>query len=130
MEWHDASSQSAAAANRARATRVRILPSALVLLLLVACTSTSRQHRANVMTADALTARVDSVFADIRDDAPGCAVGAYRNGEMVLAKGYGLANTEDGRRITHDVRLGLCGQAVHCPGGDVARRASSLIAVR
>lgn len=68
-------------------------------LLLAACTATAEQHRADAMP-DLLMARVDSVFADIRHDAPGCAVGVYRNGEMVLAKGYGLANLEDGRRIT------------------------------
>jgi len=70
------------------------------LLLLVACTFSGQQPRLKPTANDVLTARVDSVFADIRDDEPGCAVGAYRSGEMVLARTYGVANTEDGRRIT------------------------------
>jgi len=69
-------------------------------LVLLACASTGDPRRSGLPGPDVLTARVDSVFADIRHDGPGCAVGAYRNGELVLAKGYGLANVEDGRRIT------------------------------
>jgi len=52
--------------------------------------------------ADArLSAQVDALFlGQIRPDGPGCAVGVYRNGEIVLARGYGVANIEDGRPIT------------------------------
>lgn len=73
---------------------------AVPMLLLAACTATVKARHAAVTKPDSLTARVDSVFADIRHDGPGCAVGAYRNGELLLAKVYGLANVEDGRRIT------------------------------
>ena len=42
--------------------------------------------------------RVDSVFADYNTtDAPGCALGVYRNGKMLYARGYGLADLE--RRV-------------------------------
>jgi len=40
-------------------------------------------------------ARVDRVFAAYdRTDSPGCAVGVYRDGHAVLARGYGMANLE------------------------------------
>jgi CubicO group peptidase (beta-lactamase class C family) len=42
--------------------------------------------------------RVDSVFAQWdRPDSPGCAVGVYRDGRIVHARGYGLADLE--RRV-------------------------------
>jgi CubicO group peptidase (beta-lactamase class C family) len=48
----------------------------------------------------ALNARVDALFTTaIRPDGPGCAVGVYRRGEVVIAKGYGLANVETGQPI-------------------------------
>lgn len=71
-----------------------------VLLLLFGCTSAGERRRADVAAPEMQAARVDSVFGDIRHDAPGCAVGVYRDGEPLLAKVYGLANVEDGRRIT------------------------------
>ena len=45
-------------------------------------------------------ARIDSVFAFIKPDAPGCAVGIYRNGELTWARGYGLASVEHQVPIT------------------------------
>jgi CubicO group peptidase (beta-lactamase class C family) len=76
------------------------LSSILAVILLAGCKSAGELAHTNGQVANVLSARVDSVFADIRDDSPGCAVGVYRNGEVVLAKGYGLANLEDGRRIS------------------------------
>ena len=47
--------------------------------------------------AEILATRVDSIFSDLdRDDSPGCAVGVYRAGEVLLAKGYGMASLEHG----------------------------------
>ena len=49
----------------------------------------------------ALSAQVDALFQrEIRPDTPGCAVGVYRSGEIVLVRGYGVASIEDGRPIT------------------------------
>lgn len=45
-------------------------------------------------------ARIDSVFADIPANAPGCTVGAYRDGELIIARSYGLASIEESRPIT------------------------------
>lgn len=46
---------------------------------------------------------VDQVFAEWdRDDSPGCAVGIYKDGEIVFARGYGMSNLEHGIPITPD----------------------------
>jgi CubicO group peptidase (beta-lactamase class C family)/N-acyl-D-aspartate/D-glutamate deacylase len=45
--------------------------------------------------------RVDSVFADLQGPiSPGCAVGVYRAGELLYARGYGMADLERGVPIT------------------------------
>lgn len=50
---------------------------------------------------DSFTVRVDSIFrAFDRTDSPGCAVGAYRDGRILYARGYGMANLELGGPIT------------------------------
>lgn len=50
---------------------------------------------------DSATARVDSVFRALdRTDSPGCAVGVYRDGRIVYARGYGMASLELGSPIT------------------------------
>ncbi len=42
-----------------------------------------------------LAAKVDELFRDYdRTDTPGCAVGVYRDGRIVYARGYGMANLE------------------------------------
>jgi CubicO group peptidase (beta-lactamase class C family) len=44
-----------------------------------------------------LTGRVDAVFRDLdRSDSPGCALGVYRDGRILYARGYGMANLELG----------------------------------
>jgi CubicO group peptidase (beta-lactamase class C family) len=46
-------------------------------------------------------ARVDSVFAPLTSTAgPGCALGILRDGHLVYARGYGMANLETGTAIT------------------------------
>ena len=38
-------------------------------------------------------AAVDEVFSDLtKSGSPGCALGVYRDGKIIYAKGYGLAN--------------------------------------
>jgi CubicO group peptidase (beta-lactamase class C family) len=45
--------------------------------------------------ADSTARRIDAVFAKFdRPDAPGCALGVYRSGRTVYARGYGSANLE------------------------------------
>src|SRR5258706_13599756 len=46
-------------------------------------------------------AAVDEVFGDLtKSGSPGCALGVYRDGKIVYAKGYGLANVEENVAIT------------------------------
>ena len=49
---------------------------------------------------DGVLTAVDSVFAFARGDSPGCAVAAARAGAPLLARGYGMADLEQGTRIT------------------------------
>jgi CubicO group peptidase (beta-lactamase class C family) len=50
---------------------------------------------------DKKTAAVDEVFSDLtKAGSPGCALGVYRDGEIVYSKGYGLANLEENVAIT------------------------------
>jgi len=43
---------------------------------------------------------IDTVFADISNDEPGCAVGVIHKGDFIHRAGYGLANMEHGIPIT------------------------------
>ena len=47
-----------------------------------------------------LHGKVDKLFATIAGTTPGCAIGVFRSGEILFAKGYGLANLERGASIT------------------------------
>src|SRR5438132_3048068 len=47
------------------------------------------------------TVAVDEIFVDLtKAGSPGCALGVYREGKMVYARGYGLANLEQNVPIT------------------------------
>jgi len=50
---------------------------------------------------ESIARQVDAVFARYdRPDSPGCALGVYRGGRMVYAKGYGSAHLELGVKLT------------------------------
>jgi CubicO group peptidase (beta-lactamase class C family) len=69
------------------------------LLLALASVPIRAQHV--IGARDSLSARVDSVFrAFDRTDGPGCALGVYRDGRIVYARGYGMANLELGVPIS------------------------------
>jgi CubicO group peptidase (beta-lactamase class C family) len=68
--------------------------------LLVSASAASLSAQYIIGTRDSLTARVDSVFrAFDRTDSPGCALGVYRDGRIIYARGYGMANLESGVAI-------------------------------
>src|SRR2546423_1859077 len=68
------------------------------LLVLWAAAPASAQYI--IGERDSLTRRVDSVFrAFDRTDSPGCALGVYRDGRILYARGYGMANLEYGVAI-------------------------------
>ena len=56
---------------------------------------------APVVAQDSSNPAVDAIFADLtKPGSPGCALGIYRDGKIVYAKGYGLANVEENVPIT------------------------------
>lgn len=50
-------------------------------------------------------ARVDEIFAKYNQTGPGCAVGVEQEGRILLAKGYGVADLDQGRPITPETRF-------------------------
>ncbi len=55
-----------------------------------------------------LNAKVDAVFAQYdKPDSPGCALGVIRDGQIVYARGYGMANLEhsipNGPKLVYDI---------------------------
>ena len=44
--------------------------------------------------------RVDQIFKDFRSDTPGCAVGVIKDGKIIYARGYGMADLDHNIRIT------------------------------
>jgi CubicO group peptidase (beta-lactamase class C family) len=55
--------------------------------------------RANDSTPKATA--IDAIFQDLtKPGSPGCALGIYRDGAIIYAKGYGLANVEENVAIT------------------------------
>ena len=50
---------------------------------------------------DQTSIQVDKVFADLQKaGSPGCALGVFRNAQIIYAKGYGLASVELNSPIT------------------------------
>ena len=71
---------------------LQALHGTLVLLALSTQAAVSQ-----VDAGDELSERVDALFAEWdRDDAPGAVVGVYRAGELVYARGFGVANLDLG----------------------------------
>lgn len=57
---------------------------------------TYAQLEAAAAAQDKMAAAVDEVFSDyVKPGSPGCSVAVYRDGKIILAKGYGLANIEE-----------------------------------
>ncbi len=55
-----------------------------------------------------LNAKVDAVFAQYdKPDSPGCALGVIRDGQIIYARGYGMANLEhnipNGAKLVYDI---------------------------
>ena len=76
----------------------------LVAQLLASCTSSGGEQ---VADDAALKARVDSILAHIGPDVPGCALGVYRDGNVVLTRSYGIASAESGQPITAQTTFNL-----------------------
>lgn len=52
------------------------------------------------LAAQVPAARIDSIFAFAKDTTPGCAVSAMRDGAVLYARGYGIADFEHNAPIT------------------------------
>ena len=52
------------------------------------------------LAAQVPAARIDSIFSFAKDTTPGCAVSAMRDGAVLYAKGYGIADFEHNAPIT------------------------------
>lgn len=66
--------------------------SGLAAILLLWNTSSAANKNSDEKSA----AAVDEVFSDLaKPGSPGCALGVYRDGKIIYAKGYGLANIEE-----------------------------------
>jgi CubicO group peptidase (beta-lactamase class C family)/leucyl aminopeptidase (aminopeptidase T) len=66
-------------------------------MTLVILSLTSAPLSAQPLSIEDFADRIDAIFAEHdHSDAPGCAVGVSRDGEIVYAKGYGLASVEHG----------------------------------
>ncbi len=55
-----------------------------------------RSPAAVAAQADTLGAKVDAIFVDVnKTNSPGCALGVVRDGRLVYARGYGMANLDN-----------------------------------
>jgi CubicO group peptidase (beta-lactamase class C family) len=60
------------------------------LLLCLSLAATAAQAAPPALNLD--PKKIDRVFADYNGTTPGCAIGLYRNGKILFARGYGLAD--------------------------------------
>jgi CubicO group peptidase (beta-lactamase class C family) len=88
-------------------SHVGLLPALAAVLAINACAPAPfpLSEKAPAQGAPAVEARIDSIFAHFGPTTPGCAVGVYRAGEVVFAKGYGMANLEYGIPITPETPI-------------------------
>ena len=71
----------------------------LLGLVTLACLAPSA--RADEATDKANAAKVDKLFETRnKPDSPGCALGIVRDGKLIVARGYGMANLDDDVPIT------------------------------
>ena len=75
----------------------RLALTALALCVFVAASPAPTPTPAPTKAPPDTKSQVDAVFAEYdRSDSPGCSLGVYRDGKIVYARGYGMANLELG----------------------------------
>ena len=73
----------------------------MAVVICLATSSGSAAIASNEQTTEQASARVDKIFADLqKPGSPGCALGVFRDGHILYAKGYGLASVEVSAPIT------------------------------
>ena len=71
-----------------------------VLFLLILCGRSAAQTQPQPLPSN-VNAQVDKVFEKWdKSDSPGCALGVYRDGQIIYKHGYGMANLNDDVPIT------------------------------
>src|SRR5262245_30642058 len=88
----------------------KLIPIVFLATLLWRTTRSNAQSKTQAGDADTanLTAKIDAIFANYdKPDSPGCAVGIIKDGKLIYARGYGMANLEhnipNGPQIVYDV---------------------------
>lgn len=71
-----------------------------VIAAVVTTVLTTSTLAAQSTLPDSVVRQVDAVFARYTPQTPGCAIGVFENGRIVLEKGYGSANLEYGIPFT------------------------------
>ncbi len=93
--------------------QTRVLEAIAVMALAIACGSTSPpvvelEKDAKSKDIDDREKAVDLVFEEWdRPDSPGCAVAVVEKGDVVLSKGYGMADLENGVPITSSTAFNI-----------------------
>ena len=71
-----------------------------VLFLLILCGRLAAQTQPQPLPSN-IKAQVDKIFEKWnKSDSPGCALGVYRDGQIIYKHGYGMANLNDDVPIT------------------------------
>jgi CubicO group peptidase (beta-lactamase class C family) len=87
---------------------MRTLHKHLCLSIAVLFIGYSALAQDGVKDAVSLNAKVDAIFAQYdKPDSPGCALGVIKDGKLVYARGYGMANLEhgvpNGPKLVYDI---------------------------
>src|SRR5262245_58448851 len=87
---------------------MRMLHKHLCLSIAVFFIGYSALAQDGVKDANRLNAKVDAIFAQYdKPDSPGCALGVIKDGKLVYARGYGMANLEhgvpNGPKLVYDI---------------------------
>src|SRR5215475_8583917 len=82
----------------------------IIAVFLWTPTGGSEQSNTRARGSDSakLAAKVDEIFARYdKPDSPGCALGVIKDGKLIYARGYGMANLEhniqNGPQIVYDI---------------------------
>ncbi len=82
-------------------TRLRLRSTPLVVTAALLAALPTQRARAQSLP-DSTARRVDQLFSRFDSTTPGCLVGINKDGQVLLAKGYGMANLEYGVPLTRE----------------------------
>lgn len=82
-------------------TVLRLRPTPLLVTSLLLAAVPAQRVRAQALP-DTIAQRIDRLFSRFDSTTPGCLVGINKDGRVLLAKGYGMANLEYGVPLTRE----------------------------